>query len=222
MRELDDWRRDLERHGFARELLDELADHLCCDIERRVAAGADPAAAAQAAQRAIGTPSSLSREYRKVHAMPKPARLLAMLASLAFVAAAAAPTHSVLALLDAPSLAFVSAFVLAGLCASFGPRQTLRSLRDVLFARDGVGLSNSERDAHSAVLGRGYRLAWVSGGLGALAGIIRTLMNLSDPAELGAAAGLGLLSLLYGALLAEVVFANATQWLAAPVVRPAD
>ncbi len=222
MREHEAWRRDLAQHGLSAEQLDELEDHLASACERLVSAGAAPDDAAQAARESLGPPASLAREYRKVHSMPQPSRLLAALASIAVVALVAAPAHSTLDLVDAPALFFVCGFLVAGLCASFGVAQSFATLRECLLARNSTALSARERELHLAVVRRGYRLAWVSGALGALAGLIRTLMSLSDPSELGLAAGLGLLSLLYGALLAEVVFANAAQWLAQPLESAAS
>lgn len=216
MRELDHLRRELARHGLSDDQLDELADHAASDSERRIAAGVEPAEAVRAACEALGSASLLSREYRKLHVMPQPSRLIAVFASLAIVAAVAAPPHEALSLLDLPSLLLVGGFLIAGLFSSFGPAQTLATLRECLLARNSAVMAPLVRELHLAVVRRAYRLAWVGGGLGALAGVIRTLMNLSDPSELGVAAALGLLSVLYGALLAEVVFANAAQWLAPP------
>ena len=59
---------------------------------------------------------------------------------------------------------------------------------------------------HAAVFRRGYQLAWSSGIVGTLTGIILVLGNLGDPSHLGVGMAVSLLTLLYGGILAEFGF----------------
>ena len=59
----------------------------------------------------------------------------------------------------------------------------------------------------------GQRLAWTSGVLLAIIGLLQMMANLSDPGMIGRGIATATLSLFYGALLAEFGFAYARQWL---------
>ena len=111
---------------------------------------------------------------------------------------------------DVPSALLVGGLVLGGLVASFGPVAIQRALRQAF-----ESLPATERDVRDSLrLARhGYRLSWAAGAVGVLVGTVILLTNLGDPAQLGGGMALAILSLLYGALLAELCFANFAQWL---------
>jgi len=137
-------------------------------------------------------------------------RFLGITLSLAVLAAAIMPFTSLGSYLDTSSILLVTGLVIGGLMASFGPRAILRSLRQALASSPlpGRDVANS-----LAIARHGYHLSWAAGGVGVIVGVVNLLSNLGGPSEIGPGLALALLCLLYGALLAELVFANATQWL---------
>jgi hypothetical protein len=193
--------------------LDELEDHLRTAFERHRDAGHSDAWALEEALRDLGPASSLAAEYHKVNPLMNPlSKLLGIVLSLAVIAAAVGANQNLPGLVEPGALALVTGLVLGGLIASFGPARLARTLA-VGFGRR-VVLDERERDELLAVVRRGYRLSWASGALGTIAGVIQTSMSLADPAQIGPAAALALFSLLYGALLAELVFGNLQPWVA--------
>lgn len=92
--------------------------------------------------------------------------------------------------IDPPSLGFVFGGTFALVCVAFGPMELGRSVGHV------VGLSSSERAAsvwlYTAAAGLG------TGVLGSLVGLVHMLQAMDDPAQLGPALALSLLSTLYG------------------------
>ncbi len=108
------------------------------------------------------------------------------------------------ALWNLPSLLFVVGMVGGGLWASFGLRPTLKALRH---AMTGESPTDPEDVAMQvSVCRRGYQLAWGSGIIGTIAGSIMILGSLDDMRQIGAWAAVCLLTLLYGAILAEFGF----------------
>ena len=139
-------------------------------------------------------------------------RLVGIAIALGAMALVTAPIGYLSTLLDLPSLLLVAGIVVGGLVASFGPRALLRTLRQ--------GLESSPLPGRDVAVGlrvaaHGRRLSWAAGALGCILGVIAMLSNLADPAEVGPGLGLCLLSLLYGALSAELLFSNLAQWLQA-------
>jgi hypothetical protein len=191
---------------------DELEDHLISALEHGLERGLDEAAAAVAALTSLGPVGPLAMEFRKERSMNPLSRLAGIAIVLGAIVLVAVPAGYFRIMIDVPSALLVSGVVLGGLVASFGPRAILRAVRQA-FAREpmpGRDTANSLR-----LFQHGYRLCWAAGVLGSILGVIGALANLEDPAGLGGALALGLLSLLYGALLAELVFANLAQWLQA-------
>jgi flagellar motor component MotA len=137
-------------------------------------------------------------------------RLLGITFSLAALAATILPSTSLGSYLSVPSFLLVAGLVVGGLMASFGPRSTLRALRQAL---ESAPLPDRDVTDSLRLARHGYHLSWAAGGVGVLVGIVNVLTNIADPSQLGWGLSLALLSLLYGALLAELVFANAIQWL---------
>lgn len=220
MREHDAWkawrerRAELARQGVLELHLDELEDHVRCEIEAEAAA--DPRAIEVALVNALerlGEPNALAAEYRKAHSnMNLIPKVLGVACSLGVVTFALGGAAELSALVSAPALLLVVGFVAGGLCAGFGPRRVVRAIAV------GVGSERvptpEELERLDAVSARGQRLSWASGVIGFLAGLIATAVNLGDPAQLGPAIGLSLMSLLYGALLAELGFGSLRAWLA--------
>ncbi len=55
-------------------------------------------------------------------------------------------------------------------------------------------------------MARGYQLSWGAGLVGTLLGLVIMLGYMSDPSKIGPGMAIGLLTVLYGAFLAEFVF----------------
>lgn len=204
---LDELRRKAHLSG---DDLAELEDHLLTSIQADVQNGLPQEAAEQRAINNLGPIAPLAQEFQKESTMNPLSRLLGISFSFAALAAAIMPYTSVGSYVDVPSFLLVLGLVVGGLMASFGPRATLRALRQALESAPlpGRDVTDSMRLAR-----HGYHLSWAAGGVGVLIGVVNILANLGDPSQLGGGLALALLSLLYGALFAELVFANATQWL---------
>jgi len=131
---------------------------------------------------------------------------------LATIALVAGQGSGMMNFVHPTSLLMVGGVVLGGLLASFGLASLVRTLRQA-FERNPL----PDRDTATAlrVAEHGRRLSWCSGILGVLVGWILALSNLGDPSVLGPALATCLLSLFYGALVAELGFSNLTQWLRA-------
>lgn len=113
------------------------------------------------------------------------------------------------AFLDPGSLLFVVGILVGGLWACFGPRAVTRAIL-VSSIRAPDGDTKQLRTAIS-VMRRAYSLAWGSGILGLLVGMVIMLRNLDDPSKIGPGMAISLLTLLYGAALAELFFGPLEQ-----------
>ena len=103
---------------------------------------------------------------------------------------------------DIPSVVFVFGCVIGGVWFAHGPAALFRAITAAL-----TGRSDAEQAGrHDAVLGTAYGLSWSSGILGVFIGFIAMLADLSDPRAIGTGLAVCLLSVLYGVLLAELVF----------------
>jgi len=214
MLRLDDhierWRADLLRHpSIAPDAADELEDHLRSLIARRTDQGQAEQDAFEGAAAELGAPRALAREFtREEGTMSLGSKLTGFAIIIALFAVCCGSLG--FALFDLPSLLLVMGVTLGGLWASFGPRLLLEAARATI----APGVVDSARAATLvAVFRRGYQLAWASGGLGLLTGIIFMLTNLEDPAHIGPGLGLCMLSVLYGGAIAELFFRNGTAWL---------
>ena len=97
--------------------------------------------------------------------------------------------------------------VVTGLIASFGTQAVAGAFRTTSGDAEPI-----DADIARAVFRRGYQLSWASGILGVLFGVVSVLTNLSDPAALGPALAMAILSALYGAMYAEIGFRNLEHW----------
>lgn len=208
-----DLRATLAEAGVARDPLDELEDHLCCELEARAIEDDREfdLALAQALEQ-LGAPRALAQEYRLAHPPMNPIpKLFGVVCALGVVLLTLGSAAELSALLQPSALLLVIGFVAGGLCACFGPRSVARAIAA------GCGMSHApsagEAEIGRAIAARGARLAWAGGVIGFLAGLISLAVQLSDPAQVGPAIGLSLMSLLYGALLAELGFGSLRAWL---------
>lgn len=116
---------------------------------------------------------------------------------------------------DLGAMVWCLVIVCGGLWLSFGPMRIARALAA------GIGLRSHDDEAmvegHARVLSRAYQLAWVSGLIGVLIGMMAMLEHMADPSAIGSAVSSGLAPLLYGALLAEFVIAPMQAGLAGRV-----
>ncbi len=207
--ELAALRRALRCAGLTPDQVDELADHVEADARRRVDSGCGEAQALREARAALGPVEALRAEFQKANpSMDLVSKLAGLALSALVVALAFGATGDLWALVHAPALLLVGGLVAGGLVASFGPVRVVRALRAGL-----TGRPTDDAEVHAGVVARGYRLAWASGVLGTILGAIQMLAQLADPAGLGPGLATCTLSLLYGALIAEVGFANLRAWL---------
>lgn len=103
-----------------------------------------------------------------------------------------------------PSVLIVVGFVSAGLWASFGPIDVCRAISSRMITDPNLTPQRIARN--TAVIERGYQLSWGAGFVGALVGMVIMLQNMDDPSSIGPGTAVSLLSLLYGAALAEFGF----------------
>ena len=208
-----DLRAALARTGLKTDQLAELEDHVACAIDAYSDSGLDGQEALRKALLALGTPAQLTAEYEKVHPSMKPiSKLLGITLSLAFVSLALRVGTNVGTILNLPSLLMVGGFTAGALVASFGPHRVARTLAVGLGY--GGAVEPGESEGLIAVARRGYQLSWAAGALGMIAGVLQMLIALADPALLGRGIAMSLLSVIYGALLAELLFGNLHAWVA--------
>ena len=105
--------------------------------------------------------------------------------------------------IDIPSIAFVLSLVIGGLLVSFGPSAILGAMSAAL----GSGQRSPEQLAQSIrVLDSARRLGWAGGLLCMLIGLVKILSNLGSASQVAAGMAVALLTVLYGGILAELVF----------------
>ena len=215
-----DWRQRLERTGAFRPWqLDELEDHLTCALEDLVERGGVSEATWSDVVARVGRSDQLVSEYAKGYSRTVASRLLGVaFAATLFVALSFLSVGSVTIsnFVHLGAAVFVLGLVFGGLVAGFGPSRVVSSFREALGRSDGLDLKDVTRLRQ--VLRRGYRLSWSSGVIVSVIGVIQVLSNVTSPAEVGAGLALSTLSLLYGALLAELCFANLDAWISSRVV----
>lgn len=200
-----------KRGGFSEGQLAELEDQLMCAYEQAREWGSSSADARLATLGSLGALDALVTEYRKENLMKPLSRLAGIaMAPGIIVLMALALGESLGSFIDLPSLLLVCGVVFGGLFASHGPHAMLRCLRQAL---EQEPMAQRDVAASLRVARNGYRLCWAAGTVGVLLGVVHMLSNLSDPSLIGAGIAVSILSLLYGALLAELVFANIVQWL---------
>ena len=106
--------------------------------------------------------------------------------------------------INVSALVYLAGILPGGLLLSFRPLLILRAL--------GRSLTQQEEAApeklaqYIAVLDRAAQLAWTGGLLLFMLGLIQTLGFLEDASQISVAVAMGLVPLLYGVVLAELVF----------------
>lgn len=105
------------------------------------------------------------------------------------------------AFVDLPAMLLLAMFLLGGLWVAYGPRVVWAAFRQ------SVRSSSIERARARNVLGSARQLTWSAGVVSVLLMLISMFGDMSDPAAIGATLSLGLMPLLYAAILAELVFA---------------
>ncbi|MFT5287268.1 MAG: hypothetical protein ACI8TQ_003450 [Planctomycetota bacterium] len=200
--------------------LEELSDHLLHKAELLVAQGCDHREAFSSAACDLGDISLLAKEFQKANpAMSPISKWIGTLITGVLLLYGTGFVVPLWIFVHVPSLAVVFGVVTGGLWASFGPRTVWRTIRFTLAGAG--GLQAGERELFEAVLQRGYGLSWAAGVLGALVSLVSLLQNLyfEDMGAFGQAVAMCLLTLLYGAILAELGFRTLRQWLRASEVR---
>jgi len=217
MHELDarvaEWRRKLASGGALQNWqMEELEDHVRTAYAHALDEYASESQAWRAAIERTGCVAAISAEFAKEQVMSPKSKLagVAITLGLLYFVLSTGP-GGVARFLHIPSMIFVLAIVCGGLVSSFGPTKVRAALAASL--RGTSPLETEQVQSFSDVITRGYRLAWMAGVVGFMVGLIQMLSNLSDPSMLGVGIATCALCPLYGALLAEVLFANARQWL---------
>lgn len=210
--DIQSWRRSLGLPGHLEaEQLDELEDHLRSTVEAKVAQGQDEREAFAEAAHQLGPTTLITTEFAKDRmTMTLFSRLLGIALTVFVLVAAASITGVVGSFLYLPALLFVAGVVVGGLWASFGLRHVREAFACVLAGKPAADAVHAER--FRAIFLRGQRLAWSAGLLGALIGTINMLSMLGDPSQIGPCVALSMLSILYGALVAELGFRTLLQW----------
>jgi len=207
------WRRDwLTRRGVQSWHADELEDQLRCAYTAALESGAEDDQAWCAAAQALGDLDLIHAEYTKERIMSPISKLTGIAITLGILGLCVLTGPKGLGpFVHIPSAIFVVTLVVGGLIASFGLARVRRAARASLASS--APLEPAEIDELLPVMRRGYRLCWMSGVVGMIIGSMQMLENLSDPSLIGRGLATATLTLLYGALLAELVFANGQQWI---------
>ncbi len=124
---------------------------------------------------------------------------LGLLVAALLVAGAMVLQGSLEIFFDGLTFLFVTGFSLCVTLGMHGPR----ALRAALFAGLRGTAEDSHLATHAAVLGTLRHTLLASGAVGMLVGLVLILAQLDDPAHLGPALAVALLSLFYGGGLAE-------------------
>ncbi|MFT4543430.1 MAG: hypothetical protein ACI841_004670 [Planctomycetota bacterium] len=207
-----DWRRELEASGYLRDWqVEELEDHLLTTLDLAREEFCSEDLAWHAAIERMGPAPQLTLEYSKEHTMNPISKLAGIGITLGLIWLVVFTGPNPVHFIHIPSLIFVLFFITGGLIASFGPGRVKRALSASM--RGMSRLDVDEVASLGKVFQRGYRLAWMSGALGSLLSVMQMLQQLSDPSQIGRGLAAAMLCICYGALFAEVFFANAQQWI---------
>lgn len=211
------WRAAASAH-LVREELEELEDHLRQSLARELERGLEFPEAWRTACERLGAPAELARQFHPTrHLMRHASRLFGLLLTASIVVFALDGTHALSSFFDSTQALLVLGLLGAGLWTSFGPATVVRALAHALEGR--AACSEEEAREHDALFARARALAWSSGALAGAIGVLLALSALGSPADLAVALARSALGPFYGALLAELFFANLRPWVA--VNRPA-
>lgn len=213
--ELERWRRGAESDTrLSAGELDELEDHLRAAWRDELVRGATPRLAFDRASRRLGDVRALEPHFPRTRtAMNHVTRLLGVALSGAIVLFALDQSGRIATFVAPQMLAVVLGLVAAGLLAGHGLATMSAAARCALTGRRPD--DPAQRAALEALARRGYRLSWVAGYLAALMSALVALSAMETPASVMSALARSTFGVLYGALLAELVFANLAAWTAA-------
>jgi len=113
--------------------------------------------------------------------------------------------------IDLPSVIFIFAAIFGGILISFSFSQIFDACNAALQGPSAPCVSAWQRKTRAAVFTRLHALAWGSGIIATIIGFIMMLSDLSDPYGMGPGLAVSLLTILYGAALAELLFAPMRQ-----------
>jgi len=111
---------------------------------------------------------------------------------------------SLLLFINFPSIIFVGGILIGGILISFGCSLPLKALKKAL-QKEGVKDRNELKE-YVNVCTMASRLSIAAGILGTFIGFIQTLVLTDDPKTFGPSIAVALITVLYGALLSELVF----------------
>lgn len=207
------WRRGLLASGVLMEWqADELEDHLRTALAAAMTEEQSALRAWRLALERTGEFELITAEFKKEQPMNPMSRLLGIALVITVLGLLLGHGPGGLGLfLHLTSLICFLALVFGGLVASFGLKRVGQAFRASMLGSTPLEIDEVSRFVE--VFRTGQRLAWTSGVLLAIIGLLQMMANLSDPGMIGRGIATATLSLFYGALLAEFGFAYARQWL---------
>lgn len=142
-------------------------------------------------------------QHREINMKRIWSRLIGVGILAGFVGWAVLSKGTVEMFLDPAGLAIVLGAVLGGLWISFDPRLLADTFAKSLQSEK---ITDPKKvTLYVAVLSRAHQLAWGAGLVGTLIGMVLMLANMDDPDAIGPGMAVALLTLLYGAFLAEFI-----------------
>lgn len=212
--EIERWRRGAERRtGLDVDQLDELEEHLRAAVRDELARGLASSAAFERASRRLGDVALLQAYFPKPPlAMNHASKLLGVVLSAAIVLFTLDQTGQIASFLAPGKLAVVVGLIAAGLLAGHGIAPMGAAARCALTGRKPA--AGPARHELAALARRGYRLSWAAGALASLMSALVALTAMGSPESLWTELARSSFGVLYGALLAEIVFANLWAWVA--------
>ncbi|MEM8494591.1 MAG: MotA/TolQ/ExbB proton channel family protein [Planctomycetota bacterium] len=207
---LQRWRLELAlRHGLLKRELDELEDHVRAELDNADVCNSEHALEQSLVR--LGDSKEIARELRRSRRFVTARVVFGIAVMLAFSIGLLALTFRYAfelffgTLVDLWSIAWIGGLTIGGLLVSYRPATILRTMAICSHRQTADGIDDLIDAA--GVLGRGRQLALASGVVGSLVGIITMLIAVADFEAIGAGIGVGLISMLYGLLLAEFFFA---------------
>ncbi|MEM9753540.1 MAG: MotA/TolQ/ExbB proton channel family protein [Planctomycetota bacterium] len=201
---LQRWRLELAlRHGLLKRELDELEDHVRAGLDNADVLHSEHALEQSLAK--LGDSREIARELRRSRRGDVAHSVIGVTIVGFFTLAMMALSGRFGIYIDVPSVIWVGAIVIGGLWTTYRPHAIFRALAMGAWRRPPRDLDEIVESC--GVLRRGRHLGWASGVLGSLVGTIAMLADLTDPYAIGAGLAVMLLTTLYGALVAELMFA---------------
>lgn len=212
---LERWRTAARaRCALSDEQLDELQEHLRAGIDEELSRGCAPNLAFERASARLGDVHDLERHYpRQPIDMNHASRMLGLALSAAVVLFTLGQSPAISSFFEPVILMIVLGLVAGGLLAGHGSRALAQAARCALLGQRPTQPAQCEELL--ALARRGYRLSWVSGFLSMMMSTLVALSAMESPALFYSALARASFGVLYGGLLAELLFSNLACWASA-------